>query len=281
MLNICAAVLLCGCYNSTRLPAGDDADVAPNMTLAELRGLWRGATFEIAEPIVVGGVVTSSDKSGNFYQTLTIEDSSSAAEIRAGMRDLHNTYPVGCYVCIKLKGCAVGIERGVLQVGLMPESYSNYTVDYFYSKVMLDRYVVRSSDICEVEPTRVKCPDLRADMCGSLVRICGLQYTPETETDLENNPEAKTNFDPQNVQTEEIIPPATWAGYRAFADADGNRVYVYTSDYATFAGHEVPTVQCDITGILQYGTVQGVSGEWFMLKMRDENDCTASIDFAL
>ena len=97
MLNICAAVLLCGCYNSTRLPDGEGAELHPNMSLAELRKLWSGETFEIQDDVVVGGVVTSSDKEGNFYQTFTISDNTGAAEIMAGMRDLHNPYPVMPY----------------------------------------------------------------------------------------------------------------------------------------------------------------------------------------
>ena len=269
ILLICAAVLLCGCYNSTRLPEGENADVAPNMSLGELRGLWRGKTFEITEPIVVGGVVTSSDKAGNFYQTFTIEDATGAAEIRAGMRDLHNPYPVGCRLTVKLEGCAVGVERGVLQIGLKPETYSNYTVDYFYSKVLLDKHIVRSGEVVEMSPLRVAYGDLSDKKCGRLVCIEALILVTETEDNAEPNSETAT---PQ---------PATWRGYRAFADRGGNLVYTYTSDYADFAAEEVPTAPCDITGILQREKILGVEGECFVLKMRDKDDCAPSVDSAM
>ncbi len=257
---ICAAVLLCGCYNYIGSPDGKGADVKPDMSLAELRGLWRGHTFKVAEPIVVGGVVTSSDGAGNFYQTFTIEDNTGAAEIMAGMRDLHNTYPVGCRVSIKLDGCAVGVERGVVQIGLMPASYSNYAVDYFYSKVLLDKHIVRSGELVEVQPLDVAYGDLSADKCGRLVRLEALQFQPE--------------------EGEQTLP-ATWMGYRAFADRDGNVIYVYTSNYADYAGDEVPLELCSLTGILQYGEVAGVSGEWFILKMRSADDCVSSSDCAM
>ncbi len=267
---VCAAVLLCGCYDSIHSSDTDIADIKPNITLAELRKLWRGTTIEIDEPMVVGGVVTSSDEAGNFYQTFTIADATGAAEIRAGMRDLHNPYPAGCRLYVKLEGCAVGVERGVLQIGLMPESYSNYAVDYFYSKVMLDRHIVRSGDIVEVKPTEVGYKELSAEMCGSLVRLKGLQLVIESEASPESY-----------EQPEVLLPPATWAGYRAFADAEGNVVYTYTSDYANYADQEVPTELCDFTCILQYGTVHGASGEWFILKMRSDDDCTRSVDSAM
>ena len=245
-----------------RLPEGENADVVPNMSLGELRGLWRGKTFEVAEPIVVGGVVTSSDKAGNFYQTFTIEDATGAAEIRAGMRDLHNPYPVGCRLTVKLEGCAVGVERGVLQIGLKPETY-------FYSKVLLDKHIVRSGDVVGVSPLRVAYGDLSDEKCGRLVQIEALSLLVETEDNAEDNSETAT---PQ---------PATWRGYRAFADDEGNRVYTYTSDYADFAVEEVPTIPCDITGILQLEKIAGVEGECFVLKMRSEDDCVPSVDSAM
>lgn len=253
-----------------RLPEAETSNLKPNTTLAELRKLWRGKTFEISEPVVVGGVVTSSDKAGNFYQTFTISDGTGSAEIRAGMRDLHNPYPEGCRLAIRLNGCAIGVERGVLQIGLMPESYSNYAVDYFYSKVLLDRHIVRSGELVAIEPTEVEYKELSIEMCGSLVRIDGLQHVISEEKA------------PDAAGERGMVPPlATWAGYRVFVDTDGNRVYTYTSNYADFAVREVPNGPCAITAILQYGTVQGTSGEWFILKMRSENDCVPSMDSAL
>lgn len=265
ILTICAAVLLCGCYNYTLSSEAEGLDLKPNMTIAALRDMWRGETFEVAEPMVVSGVVTSSDKAGNFYQTFTIEDSTGAAEIRAGMRDLHNPYPVGCRLCVRLEGCAVGVECGVLQIGLMPESYSRYAVDYFYSKVLLDYHIVRSGEVVEVVPTTLGVGDLTIARCGSLVRVKGLRLVVDEVEEAEAD----------------VFVPQVWSGYRAFADADGNRLYLHTSDYADFAAKEVPTIPCDVTGILQRESVVGVEDECFVLKMRSEDDCAPSVDSAL
>lgn len=258
---------MCGCYNSTRLPDGEGAELHPNMTLAELRKLWSGETFEIQDDVVVGGVVTSSDKEGNFYQTFTISDKTGAAEIMAGMRDLHNPYPVGCRIAVRLKGCAVGVGQGVLQIGMKPKSYSNYVVDYFYTKVLLDRHIVSSDDIVDVAPVSVACAELNVEMCGTLVRVEGVQLVTDGEVTTENVQDGDKQPDTSQL-------PALWAGYQAFADADGNRIYTYTSSYASFAAERVPTELCDITGILQYGPVAGVLGERFILKMRSDDDCT-------
>lgn len=270
---VIAAVLLCGCYNSADMPERVPTTIVANATLTELRGLWRGATFEVDKPMIVGGYVTSTDSAGNFYRTLTISDGVGAAEIMAGMRDLHNTYPIGSYLYVKLDGCAVGVERGVLQIGLMPASYSSYAVDYFYSRVMLDRHIVQSGRRVDVPVAKVGIDALERGMCGMLVRVEGLKVV----SDLPTEDVSGSAFE----QGEDVIVPATWSGYRAFADELGRTIYVYTSEYATFATAEVPTATCTITGILQYGKVSGVAGEWYCLKMRTKDDCESISDNGL
>ena len=222
--------------------------------------MWRGKTIAIDEPIVVEGYVTSTDVAGNFYQTFMISDGDSAAEIMAGMRDLHNSYPLGCYICVKLEGCAVGIERGVMQIGLMPASFSNYAADYFYSRAVMDRYVVRGGAMRHIDARTLDFESLDESLCGVLVRLNGVQLV-EQEFPAESD--------------DMLQPPALWGGYRAFVDGLGNRIFVYTSEYATYADDEVPTGVCSITGILQRGAVTGESGECFILKMRSKDDCVA------
>ena len=56
--------------------------------------------------------------------------------------------------------------------------------------------------------------------------------------------------------------------YKRFTDDTGAAVYTYVRSYARFADDEVPSAGT-LTGILQY------AGEGrYILKLRDENDCT-------
>lgn len=71
--------------------------------------------------------------------------------------------------------------------------------------------------------------------------------------------------------TPEDLTPGTWAGYKRFTDNAGAAVYTYVRSYARFADDEVPVGRCTLTGILQYDA----TGEGrYILKLRDENDCT-------
>lgn len=253
-----ATVLCCGCYDTFDAPADVGRDAVPNTTIRKLRDFYYGKPFVVHDDMVVGGYVTSSDKSGNFYRTFTIRDASGGAEILAGTSDLHNVYPVGCYVCVKLEGCAVGESRGVLQIGAEAETYENLDVDYFFSKVELDRRIFRSGmDIESIDIPVLPYSELEVSLCGTPVTVCGLQLVRPTDL-----PEAE---------------PCIWSGYRMFEDAGGGRIYTYTNNYADFADDEVPADCVNITGILQYGSISGEQNDCFILKMRSREDCSVVV----
>jgi hypothetical protein len=46
---------------------------------------------------------------------------------------------------------------------------------------------------------------------------------------------------------------------------------VYTSQYADYAQKIIPSGKVSLTGILQYGKVEGQ--DYYIVKMRDEKDC--------
>lgn len=244
-----ATVLLsAGCGDSRFGDPGDSGTrQAVNETLAGLRTRYAGTPFTIGSDIVVAGTVTSSDHAENFYRTLCIEDNEAALEVMAGIDHLHNDFPVGCRITLRLNGLRIGETRGVLQAGRPPAPGSGYVTDYIGSRPALAAALVRSGETLNPPtPALRKIAELRPELCGTLVRIDGLRYTPEDLTS------------------------ATWAGYKRFTDAESNAVWTYVRSYARFADVEVIAGTVSLTGILQYDA----SGDGrYILKLRDENDC--------
>lgn len=232
------------------------APAVPDMSIADLHDLCRDRTIVFDRDITIGGYVTSSDAAANFYKTFTIEDASGGAEIMAGITGLHNIYPEGYYITISLKECAAGEHYGVMQIGLAPNSYDYYPTSYFSARAVIDRYVTRCDVRRPVAPLPVTTAELTPGLCGRLVTLGGLQCV--TDEQFSSVWEANTE--------------GTWHGYNFFADAAGNTIAVYTSEYSVYASHERPDGTISLTGILQYGKIG--SEEYFMIKMRDENDCT-------
>ena len=238
-------MLLAGCYDGGYTSPPDDAREEPVSTsIAYLNATFAGQTYTVTGDIVVSGTVTTSDDGENFFRTLCLEDNGSGVEIMAGIDQLHNDYPVGCRVTLRLKGFAVGRSRGVLQIGRLPSPGSGYATDYIGSKPALDRALTRNGErLQRVEPALLTIAELTPERCGTLVRIEGLHYAPDD------------------------LSTATWAGEKRFEDGQGREIRSFVRTYARFADEELPAGTGSLTGILQ----QNASGV-FLLKPRDEND---------
>ena len=247
---------LSGCRTYDAPPNDGETPQAPNISIADLHDLCGKGPLNISEPLVAGGYVTSSDRAANFSRTFTIEDPTGGMEIMAGLYDLHNIYPLGCYVTVRLEGCTVAESRGVLQAGIAAAEYDSYPVTYFSSRALLDRHVRRYDIRREVAPLPLSAAELDIGMCGRLVTVGPLRLVTDGE-----------HAEGWNVNRD-----GTWNGYNFFADERGTTIAVYTSAYADYASRRVPERQTALTGILQYGKADGEN--CFMIKMRDENDCT-------
>ena len=242
---LCALVLL-ACRDFDTPEAEQGLPERVNVSIAHLREMVGERTVHFEQDLVIGGYVTTSDREGNFYRTFCIDDGTAGVEIMAGMYDLHRLYPEGYYVTVRLNGCSAGVHNGVLQVGTRAAAYSNYPTDYFYSRVLIDKHLTRYDLISPVAPIPLRVEQLAEEYCGRMVNVSSLKLIAAPEGGI-------------------------WSGYCTFADEKGHRVAVYCSPYADFAQQEVPSERVSITGILQYGVVDG--GEMYVLKMRYESDC--------
>ena len=249
LLALCS--LPCGCCEHFDVPDTPADAPAPNITIASLHAFLLTETVVVREELTIGGTVVSSDEAGNFYRTLALDDGTGGAELRIAESNLHAIYPAGSGLAVSLRGCALAERNGVLQIGLPSDAYSPYPTDYISSRVLLERLLHPTGE--RREPVAAPCTiaQLNTALCGRLIRIDALHLRPVAE------------------QT----APQTWEGYRLFEDAAGRTVAVCTSGYARFADREIPTEECSLTGVLEYGTA-GSYGKLFILRMRDESDCT-------
>lgn len=181
---LCVALLAAGCYDSRFGERGDDATPEPvTATIRQLREKFAGTTFPVTGDIVVSGRVTTSDYDENFYRTFCIEEDGAGIEVMAGIDHLHNDFPEGCHVTLRLRGLALGESHGVLQAGRMPAAGSGFATDYIGSKAALDAAVTRNGEALEpIAPTLLSPGELTPERCGTLVRIGALGYTPEDLT---------------------------------------------------------------------------------------------------
>lgn len=253
-------LLLVGCYDSADKPTIDPILPRATTTIGRLRSEVVGNRgCSIYDDIVVHGRVVNSDVEDNYFGSVVVQDVDGALEIMAGLPTLTSLYPEGLYVAVALKGCYAAYGRGVLQVGIEPPSYSYYAVGNLASQEMLDRVLLRSSDVGRVEPTVCSIAELRAEMCGKLITVQDLRLVESTSID---------------TLAGQTLDDAIWRGYQLFKDAAGDSIAVFTRDRARYVDRAVPRGLVDITGILEWSKYDGKS-ECYHLKMRYEEDCVA------
>ncbi len=253
----CVTFVACDYNSFDPIRDFDEDTLVVNTSIRALREYYDQGDEEgsvVADPIVIGGRVTTSDVAGNFFRTFFIEDATGALEVMAGVTELQAIYPLGQLVAIRMEGLAVSVQHEVLRIGLPPAPGDYYFVNYFAHRVVLDRYIVRSRHLAPVDPLPVVLGELDASLCGRLVRIDGL-FRSDT------------------------IPGLTWAvggesprtGYRMFRDAAGDSLCVVTSGYSRLAATPLPEDTVSLTGILSYGPGES-SRKCFQLKLRDQYD---------
>lgn len=227
-----------------------EPDFVPNADLYDIRHSFGAATI-IPENIIVKGRVVSSDRAGNFYRTLVIDDGTSAIELMIGMDYLYRTYPLGATLTVRLQGLAIDEYKGVLRVGLRPDMWDYRSTAYMSHQAIADRYIYRTTSVAEVEPATFTVSELTPRTCGRLVKVEGLL------ADEPNKTWASSRYDI----------------YRKFRTAEGDSIYVETSSYALYADQPLPKERVSITGVLYYGAVVG-SAKAFIIKMNDETGVT-------
>ena len=247
-------LLLCGgCgYNDFgELKVPEYETITPNATIESVTAHYNGTPLNINDDIIVAGSITANDQSDNFYRTFVIQDATAAVEVRAGIFDLHNIFPIGRRVAIMARGLVLDSYNGVPQLALksadgLPGYISNryYPGSYFRPQEQYE----------DVRPKVVGLAEVTERQCGMLVRIDGLTLLPGEQ-------EGKYT---------------TWAdgedtGYRVFRDGMGAEITVMTSGFADFADWEVPRGRVALVGILMKGNSDKARGVW-MLKLRDVND---------
>lgn len=250
-----------GCYLPADTPIPADNTTPPTLSISEFRDLYVGSWCDfIADKIVMQGRVISSDRCGNFYRTLLIDDGTAAVELLTGLYSTHADYPEGLRVALHVEGLAANYSRGILQIGRKSPSYSSYPLDYLASDVAMDNVVERSLDIEPIEPISSKIATLNHSTYGRLVRIDSLRLIDSSSIDTLHGDD---------------LCDARWRGYALFRDKQDDSIVVYTSDYATYADHSIPQGYVAIQGIVQASLASDhYAASLPQLKMRYAEDCS-------
>lgn len=258
-----SSLVMTGCLKKEFDNPPDVSGYDPNLTVTHtIRQLkWHNGPFNyvtggdtslITQDIVVSGIVTANDRSGNLYKRINVEDSSGGIQILIDQYSLYNQFPVGRKIYIKAKGLTLGYEGGTPVLGMGVDEQMS-VLGIGGSK--LNDHIVKASVGHKVNPIVVNIAQLQYNTFDSmllnrLIRVDGVQF--KTPFLPYAQPTGTTNRDLQDTLS-------------------GRLLTVRTSNYADFASLPLPNGKGSVTGIFTLFT--GTTGtKYTQLIVRDTSD---------
>lgn len=232
MWNRTAYILLLAAFLSMASCRNRDggAEERREVSVSYLKSLYKGHPRLITEDYKITGNVVSSDRFGNFYKVLVIEDGTGGIEIKVDMKDLFKVYERGAEVEVSCKSLTLGAYGQLVQLGT--EAEGGYETGY----------IPEQQAGWHINVTGRKAGDLRP----LLLEIDGIRPSHICRS---------VAFD--NVRFTEAGGGAKWCEEgvdtdRTLMDAKGNTLIVRTSSHAEFAGYLLPEGNIYIEGVLSW-----------------------------
>ena len=167
--------------------------MAATHTIYELAAMYEtGKPWTIDKNIVISGIVSTTDRYGNFYKSFYIQDETGGMEIKLGKNGLYNDYLPGQRIYVDCNGLELGMYgykdnsgNGMVQIGFNNGEDDTYETSYIESSILIDTHVFKGEIEGEVEPVVIDADDLPGandtqatnQYIGKLVTIKNLYYT--------------------------------------------------------------------------------------------------------
>ena len=154
-------------------------------SIEDLKALYKTGPVTIDQNIWIKGKVISSDKSGNIYNEMYIQDGKSAADgsaitLKLGKSSLYNEYPVGAGVYVKCQHLTLGAYNGMLQLGMGADqtATNEYETSYINLQAIIDAHVFRGFQAEPFAPVALTEDALQAAVtAGASDKIWGKMVT--------------------------------------------------------------------------------------------------------
>ena len=220
--------------------ANVDPGLTVTHTIAQLGNLAPGnAPVLISSDIIVAGVVIADDRSGNFYKTIIIQDSTAGLAILVDISNFNTDYPVGRRVYVKCNGLYLASPDENLTIGALNAGEVGRIPSGLVTK-----YLVKGQWGLPVEPKVYNINDFNIPT-NTLVQFNAVEFRTGDN----------------GVAYAAGSPPI-----RTITDCNNHRLDLYTSTFANFALTPTAAGNGSIVGVY---TIYSGDGE---LQIRDLND---------
>jgi hypothetical protein len=258
MLILAAGIIIVGFMTSCvkkfdAPPVLGDPDIVANTTIADLKSRFSslGTTVAITDDVVISGIVSCDDRSGNFYQQIALQDETGGILIRLAGNNLFNNFPVGRRVYVKCKGLYLGEYGRIIQIGGGVESSGTGVT--LLAVNLQGKHLVLGPLNQPLIPKTVTVAQLGTTLhdpyVNTLIRLENFEFASN---------ELGKNYADDNQSGNRIIQGCT--------NPTTNRLTLRTSNYSNFARFPVAQGNGEIIG------VYGIFNTTRQLTIRDTTD---------
>lgn len=209
-----------------------------------------GAPTLIDSNWTIAAIVTADDRSGNFYNQLTIQDSSGGISILLNANSLYTSYPIGRKIYVQFKGMYLSNYHGLPQMGSTPAPDNSGMLQASALPAKeISKHIIAANFPVALQAYSVALSDIdtpRKALLNCLVTISDIELTNPSYDNVYADPSAATSIKLQ--------------------DCSGKQILLRSSNYAEFQNYPTPSGKGTITGI--YMIYKGVP----QIMIRDTND---------
>lgn len=219
-----------------------DPHLNANFSIKDLKALHAAGSFEtVQEDKIIKAIVVADDRSGNYYRTIVVQDSTGGMEVKINGTGLFADYPVGRRVYIKTKGLTLSDYANNFQVGQGTYIGSNGPTDIRISGILPElasTIIIKGSLRQPVVPKIKKISELTSEDFNTLIQLDSVEF---------NSSEFGNLFADQD--------PNSSATSRLVEDCSGKTIELRTSKYADYSIDTVPKGRGNIIAICNvFGT---------------------------
>ncbi|MBR9854082.1 MAG: lamin tail domain-containing protein [Algicola sp.] len=229
-----------------------ETDMVPNIAFAELDSLVQDEVIQIQEDLILEGYVISSDRAGNFFGVLYLQDAlinpSMGIQLEMDLRESHLQFPVGSKVLIKLKGLYLDKRGDDIRIGSVFSSFGNLSIGRLPNGRVSDHFLISCEGGGVPDPVITTIPEMDSLPSNILVKLENVEFAEEAL--------GKTYAIAQE-ETE-----------RTLMDCKENMIALVNSGYADFQSEPLPETNGTLTAIL---TKDGDAPQLIIRTLEDVN----------
>ncbi|MGN7512823.1 MAG: DUF5689 domain-containing protein [Allomuricauda sp.] len=209
-------------------------DMEANITFARLDSLVQDDVIQIQEELILEGYVISSDRAGNFFGRLYLQDAlsnpSMGIQLEMDLRESHLQFLVGSRVLLMLKDLYLAKRGRTIRVGSVFSSFGNLSIGRLPKGKVFDHLLVLCDDGGTPDPVVATIPGLDKLPSNILVQLESVEFAEEILG-----------------ETYAVVQEET---ERTLMDCEENEISLVNSGYADFQSEPLPKTNGTLTAIL-------------------------------